>query len=113
MVGPERSRRDYLALGAIDPVSGQMGTVQVSFDRMQAVGRRSMGHAKECGHIVPVILQHPTAVFEGCDRTRMRTGRALAGAAIAEFPAKLTIPTAVSGRPTRGRCTSCSSTTKG
>jgi hypothetical protein len=42
-----------------------MGTVQISFDRMQAVARRSMAHAKECGVIVPQILQHPTAVFEG------------------------------------------------
>jgi hypothetical protein len=32
---------------------------------MQAVGRRSMGHAKECGIILPAILQHPTAIFEG------------------------------------------------
>ena len=32
---------------------------------MQSVGRRSMGHAKECGLIVPQILQYPTAVFEG------------------------------------------------
>jgi len=35
---------------------------------MQAVGRRSLGHAKECGYIVPAILQHPTAVFEGLRR---------------------------------------------
>ncbi len=32
---------------------------------MQAVGRRSMGQAKECGYIVPSILQKPSAVFEG------------------------------------------------
>ena len=24
-----------------------------------------MGHANECGHIVPMILQQPTAIFEG------------------------------------------------
>jgi hypothetical protein len=65
MPAPERSRRDYLTVEARDPVSGQMGTVQISFDRMQAVARRSMAHAKECGVIVPQILQHPTAVFEG------------------------------------------------
>lgn len=59
------SRRAYLQLEALDPVSREMGFVQVSFDRMQAVGRRSMGQAKECGFIVPMILQDPAAVFEG------------------------------------------------
>lgn len=61
----EGSRRKYLTLDAIDPVVGSMTEVQVSFDRMQAVGRRSMGQAKECGLIVPMILQQPTAVFQG------------------------------------------------
>jgi hypothetical protein len=42
-----------------------MGSVQISFDRMQTVGRRSLGHGMECGHIVPAILQRPTAIFEG------------------------------------------------
>jgi len=27
-----------------------------------------MGHAKECAYIVPHILRHPTAVFEGLRR---------------------------------------------
>ncbi len=45
-----------------------MGEVQVSFDRMQAVGKRSVGQAKECGFIVPAILQGPTAIFEGLRR---------------------------------------------
>lgn len=59
------SRRKFLALQAVNPVDGAMGEVMISYDRMQAVGRRSMGHAKECGIIVPAILQHPTAIFEG------------------------------------------------
>jgi hypothetical protein len=42
--------------------------VQISFERMQAVGRRSLGQAKECGYIVPIILQEPFAVFEGLRR---------------------------------------------
>lgn len=58
------SRRQYLTLEAAEP-DGSAGEVQISFDRMQAVGRRSMGHAKECGLIVPQILQNPTAIFEG------------------------------------------------
>lgn len=63
------SRRDYITLSAIDPRDGTLTCeVQISFERMQAVGRRSMGHAKECGHIVPMVLQMPTAIFEGLRR---------------------------------------------
>lgn len=59
------TRRNYLQLDALDPDSDQLTKVQVSYDRMQAVARRSMAHAKECGLIVPQILQSPTAIFEG------------------------------------------------
>lgn len=60
------SRRDYLTLQAIEPNDGTLtAEVQISFERMQAVGRRSMGHAMECGIIVPMILEKPTAIFEG------------------------------------------------
>jgi hypothetical protein len=66
MPQPKDSRRDYLNLTAIDPIDGKLSEViQVSFDRMQNVAKRSMGHAKECGYIVPEILQKPTAIFEG------------------------------------------------
>jgi len=51
---------------AIEPGDGTLSCeIQVSFDRMQAVGRRSMGQAKECGFILPRILERPTAIFEG------------------------------------------------
>jgi hypothetical protein len=59
------SRRDYLTIEAMNPADGQTCEVLISFNRMQTVGRRSLGHAKECGFIVPAILQKPTAVFEG------------------------------------------------
>ncbi len=65
MADPEGSRRKYLKLQALDPIAGTLGEVLISFDRMHAIGRRSLGHAKECGIIVPMILQHPTAIFEG------------------------------------------------
>lgn len=68
MPDQESTRRSRLTLRAIDPVDGKECQVFVSFDRMQAVGRRSLGHAKECGYIVPAILQHPTAIFEGLRR---------------------------------------------
>src|SRR5437588_5863224 len=67
MPGAEGSRRQYLALQALEP-DGSVGEVQISFDRMQTVGRRSLGHAKECGLIMPMILQQPTAIFEGLRR---------------------------------------------
>jgi hypothetical protein len=67
MAGSQGSRRQYLSLPALQP-DGSLGEVQISFERMQTVGRRSMGHAKECGYTVPAILQNPTAIFEGLRR---------------------------------------------
>ncbi len=63
-----KTRRQYLKLEAVDPDDGKPCEIQISFDRMQAVARRSMGHAKECALIVPMILQRPTAIFEGLRR---------------------------------------------
>ena len=69
MAKKRRSRREGISLKAIDPSDGKLrATVQISFDRMQAVGRRSLGHASECGYIVPMILEHPAAIFEGLCR---------------------------------------------
>jgi hypothetical protein len=66
MASPGDSRRQYLLLDAIDPQTGKLkACVQISFDRLQAVAHRSLGHASECGFIVPMILQRPTAIFEG------------------------------------------------
>jgi hypothetical protein len=62
------SRRDYLTVEAINPIDGKTCEVFISYDRMRTVGMRSMGHAKECGYIVPAILQKPTAIFEGLRR---------------------------------------------
>ena len=62
----KESRRQYLTLQAVNPDDGTLTEeVQISYDRMQTVGKRSMGHAKECGIIVPMILQKPKAIFEG------------------------------------------------
>ncbi len=65
MAARGESRRKYLTLEAVDPLTGSTCEVLISYDRMQAVARRSMGHAKECGFIVPMMLQKPTAIFEG------------------------------------------------
>lgn len=68
MVDKEESRRKGLILQAVNPVDGTVCELQISFERMQTVARRSLGHAKECGYIVPMILQKPTAIFEGLRR---------------------------------------------
>ncbi len=68
MPGNEESRREYITIAAANPIDGKQCDVLISYERMQAVGRRSLGHAKECAYIVPRILQHPTAVFEGLGR---------------------------------------------
>jgi len=58
-------RRQLIFLDAINPADGKLFKVQISFERMHAVARRSLGQAKECGYIVPAVLQKPTAIFEG------------------------------------------------
>lgn len=64
----EGSRRQYITIAAVDPKEGKTCEVMISYDRMQAVGKRSMVHAKECAYVVPMILQRPTAIFEGLRR---------------------------------------------
>lgn len=69
MAEPDASRRKYITLQAVEPKDGTLTCeVLISFDRMQTVGKRSMGHAKECAYIVPMILQQPSAIFEGLRR---------------------------------------------
>lgn len=62
------SRRDGILIEALDPVTGGVCEVFISHRRLLTVGRRSIGHAKECGHLVPFVLQHPASVFEGLRR---------------------------------------------
>jgi hypothetical protein len=73
-----KNRRDYLTISAINPIDGTMMEVLISYNRIQSVGRRSIGQALECGQIMPYILQHPKAIFEGLrrdeDEDRSTTG---------------------------------------
>src|SRR5690349_416222 len=107
MADKDDSRRDHLILQAADPTTGGTCEVQISFARMQVVGRRSLGHAKECGYIVPQILQRPTAVFEGCAKTRTRIRGESAGAATVASPNTVTAGMAPKRRSTQARSTSC------
>lgn len=59
------SRREFLQIQAVDPTTGKFCAVLISYDRLNTVAKRSLGHASECGYIVPAILQKPTAIFEG------------------------------------------------
>lgn len=69
MSPPEKSRREYITLSAIEPKDGKLTCrILISHERMQAVARRSMGQVLECGNIVPMILKKPTAIFEGLRR---------------------------------------------
>ncbi len=58
-------RRQCISIAAVNPADGKTCEVLISYDRIQTVGRRSLGQAKEYAYIVPEILQHPTAIFEG------------------------------------------------
>ena len=52
MPPPGDSRRKYITLLAVESKDGTLSCeVLISFDRMQAVGRRSLGQARECGYI--------------------------------------------------------------
>lgn len=61
----ERETPGRVSLRAIDPQTGKDTAVLISHRRMHAVAQRSLGHAKECGILVPFTLQQPTAIFEG------------------------------------------------
>ena len=67
MSDPQRPRREYLAIAARLP-DGTLGRVQISYQRMQTIGKRGLGQASECAYIVPYILENPTAIFEGLRR---------------------------------------------
>jgi len=60
-----QSRRDYLAIRAINPDTGKVSEVMLSYDRLHQVGSRSIGQTKEAKKLVPEILQKPKAIFEG------------------------------------------------
>ncbi len=65
MLEEEKPRREYLTIAAVNPADGKACEVLISYERIRAVGRRSLAHANECAHVVPAILQSPTAIFEG------------------------------------------------
>jgi hypothetical protein len=61
----QQTRRELVAVNALEPKTGKSCVVSISTDRIQEVGRRSMGQALECKELVPQALQKPTHVFQG------------------------------------------------
>jgi hypothetical protein len=111
MAGPEGSRRKYLTLQALDPASDSPSEVLISYDRMQAVARRSMAHAKECGIIVPKILQQPAAVFEGLRQDEDEDLYGVGWRCYCGIPDQAYHSDGRKGQPTRVKSTWYSSTT--
>ena len=62
---PIQTRREFLMLDAIDPVDGKLLTVQISHQRIIAVGARSYGQAYEARDVLPQVLSKPSAIYEG------------------------------------------------
>lgn len=60
------TRRQKLALEALDPVTGKTDLyLWFKYEKIQTIGRRSKGQIKEAAYIVPWLLKHPLVVFEG------------------------------------------------
>jgi hypothetical protein len=77
--------------------------VQISFERMQVVGRRSIGQAKECGFIVPAVLEQPTAIFEGLRRDEDEDPRGVGWRCYCGIPHHSYRPDGSQGRPYPGQ----------
>jgi len=99
MSDKEHSRRAGLSLRAVEPHSDASCEVHLSFDRMQAVAKRSLGHAKECAFIVPHILQNPTAVFEGLRRDEDEDSRGVGWRCYCGIPERSYASDGTAGRP--------------
>jgi len=61
----QQTRRELVAVNAVEPKTGKGCIVYISTKRIQEVGRRSIGQALECKELVTQVLQTPTRVFQG------------------------------------------------
>ncbi|MFO0970541.1 MAG: hypothetical protein U0793_33775 [Gemmataceae bacterium] len=64
----EESRRDRLCIEAFDPDSGGTCIAQISQPRLLTVAKWGPWAVREASEVVPFVLQHPSAVFEGLRR---------------------------------------------
>jgi hypothetical protein len=62
------TRRQPLAVEAVDPLTGHKIVIHVDYDKLMACRNRGQGQIKEAAFVVPMILQDPGAVFRGLKR---------------------------------------------
>jgi hypothetical protein len=62
-----------------------------------------MGHAKECGIVVPMILARPTAIFEGLRRDEDEDHRGFGWRCYCGVPEQSFRPDGTAGRPYPGQ----------
>ena len=67
-MGRDRSRREELAVQAIDPADGTLYELTLSYDRIRSMALRGRGAILEASRLVEYVLHHPTAIFEGIRR---------------------------------------------
>lgn len=64
----EQSRRDRLCIEALNPLDRRTCIVQISQQRLLTLAKWGAWAVQEASEIVPMILQHPVAIFEGLRR---------------------------------------------
>jgi hypothetical protein len=60
--------RDCLTVEAVDPETGRPMAVMCSHRKLLNCARGNRGQVYEAARLVPIILQHPKAVFRGLKR---------------------------------------------
>ncbi len=63
-----RRRQRRLTVKGKDPRGSTPRAITVSNHKLRAAARRSVGQMKECQFVLPMVLQEPTAIFEGLKR---------------------------------------------
>lgn len=58
-------RRGYAKIEGVNPQDGAPWDIRIAHQRMDTVARRGLGPAKELAHLVPWVLKHPTAIYQG------------------------------------------------
>ncbi len=64
-MGKMTTRRKALAVEAVNPQDGKPMVVMFDQRKLLACRDRSQGQLKEAAYTVPMILQHPKAIFGG------------------------------------------------
>lgn len=65
MADESPSRREMLTVKAFDPATGGEIDVSISYERLQAIAKRSTGQIKEVAELIPQVLQCRGPIFEG------------------------------------------------